>query len=124
MSEMRPSSAVGKVRLTHFCNAGQSSGFYLFPVSELGQQGKCSDVPRTNNCKMPVIERGDLGGIEAFSDRNNRRVHSAESEIGILLNQLCCTDEVGVNHVFDVQPTGNEGAEKGTLYGCLGTLGK
>ena len=71
-----------------------------------------------------MVKGGDLGGTEALSDGNDRRVDCTKAEIGILLNQLRRPFEVGLGRVLDAEAPGDETAEEGTLDRCLGALGK
>jgi hypothetical protein len=71
-----------------------------------------------------MVKGGDLGGTEAFSDGNDRRVDCTKAEIGILLNQLRRPFEVGLGHVFDCEAPGDKTAEEGTLDRGLGALSK
>ena len=75
-------------------------------------------MTRANHCEVPMIKRGDLGGTQTFSDRNDRRVHCTQTEVGVLLNQLRRSFEVGIDHVLYIEPTGDEAAEEGALYGA------
>jgi hypothetical protein len=90
----------------------------------LGQQGERRGVTGPHNTEVPMVKGGDLGGAEALSDGNDRRVHCTKAKIGVLLHQLRRSFEVGVAHVFDVEATGNEAAEEGSLHWCLGTVSK
>ena len=71
-----------------------------------------------------MVKGADFGGAEALSNGNDRRVHCTKTKIGVLLHQLRRSFEVGVAHVFDVEATGNEAAEEGSLHWRLGTASK
>jgi hypothetical protein len=89
-----------------------------------GQQRERRGVTGPHDTEVPLVKGGDLGGAETLSDGNDRRVHCTKAEIGVPLHQLRPPFEVGVAYVFDVEATGNETAEEGSLYRCLRTLSK
>jgi hypothetical protein len=88
------------------------------------QQRERCGVTGPYDTEVPLVKGGDLGGTKALSDGNDRRVHCTKTEIGVLLHQLRRPFEVGVAHVFDIDATGNEAAEEGSLHWCLGTVSK
>lgn len=89
-----------------------------------GQQRERCSVTGPNDTEVPMVKGGDVGSTETLSDGNDRRVHCTKAEIGVLLHQLRSSFEVGVADVFDIEATGNETAEEGSLYRCLRTLSK
>lgn len=84
-----------------------------------GQQDERIDVTRNHDAEMSMVKGGDLSCPQALSDGSDRRVHCTKSEIGVLLNQVRGTCQVAVNHMLDIEASGNEAAEEGSFYWSL-----
>jgi hypothetical protein len=53
-----------------------------------GQQDERFDVTRNHNSEMPMVKGGDLCGLKALSDGNDRRVSCTKFEVCVLFNQI------------------------------------
>ncbi len=59
-----------------------------------GEECEGFDVTRSHDREMAVVECGHLSDAQAFGDGNNRRIGTAEAEVGVLIGQVGCPPEV------------------------------